>query len=184
MMVNQGWQNEVNAFWFGELTSDDWFRKGQKLDDLIRARFLELHMAVAAAPPAADHMDADIAVAAAIVLDQMPRNMFRGTAQAFSTDAAALKVAEAAVGTGLDLGQPSDRRLFLYLPFEHAEDRESQRRSVEMFAALGNPDWLDYARRHKAIIDRFGRFPHRNIALGRTSTDEEAKFLQQPDSSF
>jgi uncharacterized protein (DUF924 family) len=183
-MVNQGWQNEVNAFWFGELTPDDWFRKDEALDDRIRARFLELHMAVAATPPAAERLDADTAVAAAIVLDQMPRNMFRGTAQAFSTDAAALKVAEAAVDTGLDRGQPPARRLFLYLPFEHAESRESQRLSVELFAALGNPHWLDYAQRHQVIIDRFGRFPHRNVVLGRASTDAELKFLQQPDSSF
>jgi uncharacterized protein (DUF924 family) len=129
-------------------------------------------------------MDAHTVLAAVIVLDQMSRNMFRDTPRAFSADAKALRLAKAAVARGFDDDLTKDQRLFLYLPFEHSEDRRSQARSVALISSLGDAELQKWAEDHKAVIDRFGRFPHRNGVLGRVSTREEAEFLQQPDSSF
>ena len=122
-------------------------------------------------------------LALAIVLDQFPRNMFRGTPRAFSSDELALAVARAAVERGFDRLLSPVERTFVYLPFEHAEDLAAQRRSVALSSAL-SPDRAEYARRHYEIIARFGRFPHRNAILGRESIAEEAEFLEQPGSSF
>lgn len=128
--------------------------------------------------------DAQTALAAVIVLDQMSRNMFRDTPRAFAADPQALWVAEAAIVRGFDAGLTKDQRMFLYLPFQHAEDRQLQGRSLALMASLGDPELLKWADVHKAIIDRFGRFPHRNGILGRISTPEENEFLKQPDSNF
>jgi uncharacterized protein (DUF924 family) len=114
----------------------------------------------------------------------MSRNMFRGTPQAFAADAKALDLAAAAVALGFDRALTNDERQFLYLPFEHAESAEAQAHSVALFASLGDPELTKWAEAHKAVIDRFGRFPHRNAVLGRTSTPEEIEFLRQPGSSF
>ena len=116
-------------------------------------------------------------MAAVIVLDQFPRNMFRGTAQAFATDAVALKISKDAIAAKLDTQLTPQQRAFLYMPFQHVEDRNDQARSVELFSALG-AESLSYARQHKEVIDRFGRFPHRNAALGRESTPEEIEFMK------
>jgi len=118
-----------------------------------------------------------------VVLDQFPRNMFRGDARAFSTDARALAVATRAVERGDDRLLQAAERTFAYLPFEHAEDLSAQRRSLELFAAH-DPDNLEWAKRHHDIVERFGRFPHRNAVLGRKSTPEEIEFLKRPGSSF
>ena len=123
-------------------------------------------------------------LAAVIALDQFPRNLYRGDPRAFAADPAALALATEAVERGLDRAMSIDERKFLYLPFEHSEDPAVQARSVELFAALEDEDTLGYALRHKEIIDRFGRFPHRNEVLGRESTPEEIEFLKEPDSSF
>jgi uncharacterized protein (DUF924 family) len=135
---------------------------------------------------ASDELSADprIALAAVIVLDQMSRNMFRGTARAFAADPQALRVAEAAIAGGFDAGLSKDQRRFLYLPFEHCEDRAAQARAVALMASLDDPDLVKWAQAHRAVIDRFGRFPHRNGILGRPSTAEEIEFLKQPGSSF
>jgi uncharacterized protein (DUF924 family) len=117
------------------------------------------------------------------VLDQFPRNMFRGDARAFSTDPLALAAATHALERGYDRPHLQHERTFFYLPFEHAEDLAVQRRSLEIFRAF-DPDNLEWARRHHDIVERFGRFPHRNAALGRQSTPEEIEFLKQPGSSF
>ena len=118
-----------------------------------------------------------------VVLDQFPRNMFRGTARAFATDALALSAAKSALAGAFDRPLLRHERTFIYLPFEHAEDHETQRRSLALFQA-GDPDNMEYARRHYEIIARFGRFPHRNAVLGRESTPKEIEFLKQPGSSF
>jgi uncharacterized protein (DUF924 family) len=118
-----------------------------------------------------------------VVLDQFPRNMFRGGARAFSSDAPALDAARSAVERSFDRLLSRHERTFIYLPFEHAEDLETQRRSLALFQA-GDPDNIGIARRHYEIVARFGRFPHRNAALGRESTPEEIEFLKQPGSSF
>ena len=123
-------------------------------------------------------------LAAILVLDQFPRNLFRGDARAFATDEAALGLAKRAIAEGIDLKLTPAQRSFVYMPFQHSEEKADQARSIELFTALGNPLNLDFAIRHKDIIDRFGRFPHRNAILGRTTTDEEATFLKQPGSSF
>jgi len=120
----------------------------------------------------------------ALVLLQFSRNVHRGTAGAFAGDARARDVARHALERGFDAGLATAQRLFLYLPFEHSEDMADQDRAVALISALSNGQWADYAERHRVIIARFGRFPHRNAVLGRTSTDEEIAFLAEPGSSF
>ncbi len=176
--------DEVLAFWFEELTPDDWFGGGDEVDDRIRGRFLALHEALRDEVPESWRATARGVLAAVIALDQFPRNMYRSSHEAFAADPAALALATEAVERGLDRAMSIDERKFLYLPFEHSEDPAVQARSVELFASLDDEDTLGYAVRHKEIIDRFGRFPHRNEVLGRKSTPEEVEFLKEPDSSF
>ena len=176
--------DEVLAFWFEELGPDDWFGGGEEVDTRIRERFLALHETLRAAVPDTWRATARGMLAAVIALDQFPRNMYRGDARAFAADPAALALATDAVERGLDQGMSNDERKFLYLPFEHSEDPAVQARSVDLFASLDEEETLGYALRHKEIIDRFGRFPHRNEVLGRESTPEEIAFLREPDSSF
>ena len=123
------------------------------------------------------------ALALIVVLDQFSRNLFRGTPRAFVGDPAALAAAASAIERGFDRLLSAQERTFAYMPFEHAEDLAAQRRSLALFGAL-DPDDIDYAKRHHDIIARFGRFPHRNAALGRESTPEEIEFLKRPGSSF
>jgi uncharacterized protein (DUF924 family) len=123
-------------------------------------------------------------LATVIVLDQFSRNMFRGNPRAYAADPLARRLARQAIAQGLDAGLRREERLFLYLPLEHSEDRADQARSVELFSTLGREDWTRYALAHKAVIDRFGRFPHRNAVLGRESTPEEIVALQDPMNSF
>ena len=139
---------------------------------------------VAAEPEDALLADAKTTLAAVIVLDQFSRNIFRGTSSAFASDAKALAIAETAIAKGLAEAFDGDERLFLYLPFEHQENADAQAQSLELISALGDPELTKYALAHKDIVDRFGRFPHRNAILGRTSTAEEMEFLKGPGSSF
>ena len=176
--------DEVLAFWFEELTPDDWFGGGETVDDRIRDRFLALHEALRAGVPESWHETARGMLAAVIALDQFPRNMYRGSREAFAADPDALALATEGIERGLDREMSKDERKFFYLPFEHSEDPAVQARSVELFATLEDEDTLGYALRHKEIIDRFGRFPHRNEVLGRESTPEEIEFLTETDSSF
>lgn len=175
---------EVLAFWFGELAPEDWFMGGEAVDAKVRERFSDLHEALREAVPESWRATARGAIAAVIALDQFPRNLYRGDARAFAADAAALALAKEALARGLDREMTEDERRFLYLPFEHSEDPADQERSVELFAALGDERSLEYAVRHKVVVDRFGRFPHRNEALGRASTPEEIEFLNGPDAPF
>jgi uncharacterized protein (DUF924 family) len=177
------WVADVLRFWFEEVTPEQWFKKDEAFDSRVRRRFAALHVDVVALPMEACLGNADTALAALVVLDQFSRNMFRGTPAAFACDPKALVLAETAIARGFDQGLPAARQQFLYLPYEHAEDRDAQARGVALFAPLG-PDYLRWVEAHKAIIDRFGRFPHRNAILGRTSTPEEVAFLAGPDSSF
>lgn len=178
------WVDEVLKFWFEELGEQAWFRKCDGTDDLIRSRFLSLYETVAELPVEAAWESARRALATIIVLDQFPRNMFRGTPRAFATDKRARDVAQGAVERGFDRNFDIHGRAFMYLPFEHSEDMADQERAVELFTPLGNADYTYYAVAHRDIIARFGRFPHRNAILGRTSTPEELAFLEQPGSSF
>jgi uncharacterized protein (DUF924 family) len=184
MMISADWPGEVLTFWFEETRPEQWFKKDKDFDATIRRRFLALHEVLAAKPNEALFVDARTALAAVIVFDQMSRNMFRDTPRAFATDEVAFWVAQAAIAKGFDASLTKDQRSFLYLPFEHAEDALAQARCVALMATLQDPELSKWAVAHKAIVDRFGRFPHRNAVLGRTSTSEEIAFLKEPGSSF
>lgn len=178
MSPSDSWIDTVLHFWFEELQPRAWFTRDQKLDEVIRGRFYELYEQLKQAAPDSVTSDARGCLAAVIVLDQFPRNMFRGSPEAFATDAMALSIAEHAIGATLDLTLTAQQRQFLYMPFQHSEDRAVQARSIELFASLGPDQGITYAQQHKAIIDRFGRFPHRNATLGRLSSAEEIEFLK------
>ncbi len=181
----------VLEFWFGGQTGAraEWFRKDDAFDAAIRARFgADVD---AALDSGLRDWDADPpgALARMLLLDQFTRNTFRGTPRAFAGDRLALEAARAMVARGDDQALPALRRVFVYLPFEHAEDATAQQQSLRLFEALERADpalasFADYARRHAAVIERFGRFPHRNPILGRASTAEERAYLQQPGSGF
>lgn len=186
---------EVLDFWFGPAGSPEygrsreaWFKKSEAFDDAIRARFLDLYLQAADGGMQAWRAAPDSLLALILVLDQFPRNLFRGTSRAFATDAQALAAAQLAVAQGFDRTLVPVQRWFVYLPFEHAEVLDLQRQCLALFEDLrSDPDstgTIDYARRHFEIIARFGRFPHRNAVLGRVSTPEEVEFLRQPGSGF
>jgi uncharacterized protein (DUF924 family) len=179
-----GWVGNVLTFWFERTAPDRWFEKDPTFDASVRELFLGLHESLVSRGNDDLLADARTALAAVIVLDQMSRNMFRDTPRAFAADPQALRLAEAAVARAFDAGLTKDQRMFMYLPFEHAEDRTSQARSVTLMTSLGDADLQKWAQAHRVIIDRFCRFPHRNRILGRISTAEETDFLKLPDSSF
>ena len=183
-MLSLGWSNDILNFWFGEAGPGRWFNKDAAFDDIVRQRFRALHEALATSDNGLLIADPRSALAAVIVFDQMSRNMLRGTPGAFAADPRALLIAQEAIARGFDAGLTKDERMFLYLPFEHAEDAEAQARCVALMAALDDPELTEWAEAHRGIIDRFGRFPHRNRVLGRTSTAEETEFLAQPGSAF
>jgi uncharacterized protein (DUF924 family) len=166
---------DVVAFWRAA-GPKKWFEKDAALDDGIRHRFLSLHEAAAAGKLTAWEASAEGALALLILLDQFPRNMFRGQARAFASDPLARAIASRAILNGFD-GAFSDMRGFFYLPFEHSEDFADQERGLTLYKVAGDADGLKWAGVHADIIRRFGRFPHRNAVLGRISTPEEQKFL-------
>ena len=178
------WWKPVLDFWFGSLKRADWFSKSDDIDRALVERFLATYEQVARKSLDVAHMSAQEVLAAVVVLDQIPRNIFRGTARAFETDAKARDLTDAAVAMGQDKDLGLHERLFLYLPLEHSEDMSDQDRAVDLISALGDAEYTRYAIAHRAIIARFGRFPHRNDILGRTSTPEEIAFLREPGSSF
>ena len=176
--------HSVLNFWFSEIQPRQWFVKDQAFDGEISHRFANVHRRAKAGDLDAWGLSADGALALIIVLDQFSRNMFRNTFDSFATDAQALAIAKRAIDAGFDQQVDEKRRQFFYLPFEHSEDLRDQERSILLFGALGNSDLLDWAEKHKIIIERFGRFPHRNAVLGRASSAEEEDFLAQAGSSF
>lgn len=182
-------------FWFGAPGTPEcdqprkvWFKADPAFDAALRAQFLDDHRR--AASGGCDHWcgACDPALALVLLLDQLPRNLYRGRPEAFASDAWARDAARQSIARGFDRQLPPVRRPFLYLPFEHSEDLADQEQSLALYAAMPpNPKYdsnLDFARRHHTIIARFGRFPHRNRALGRASTAEEEAFLKEPNSSF
>ena len=176
--------HDVLDFWFRQSTPEQWFRKDDAFDEAIRMRFSALHARAAQGELWVWRTDAAGRLAEVIVLDQFSRNLLRGSAQSFAQDGMALVLAQEAIAQGLDAPLPPEQRAFLYMPFMHSESAAIQAESVRLFTALGQAHNLDYARQHQVIVDRFGRFPHRNAVLGRESTPEEAEFLKQPGSSF
>jgi uncharacterized protein (DUF924 family) len=175
--VNEAWVEDVLTFWLQEVPSQSWFSRDERLDARIRARFLELYTGLLDVPECA-FSSARASLAAVIVFDQFPRNMFRGEPRAFATDAKALSIAMRAIEEGHDRELGADERMFLYMPLQHAEDAAVQGKSIELYSTLGKEEVLRYARAHKDVVDRFGRFPHRNAVLGRASTAEEIEFVR------
>ncbi|ROR34441.1 DUF924 family protein [Inmirania thermothiophila] len=173
---------EVLDFWFDARVRGQWFRATPALDAEIRDRFEGLWRRAAGGGLAAWEATAEGALALVIVLDQFPLNMFRGRPEAFSTEALAREVAARAIARGLDAALDDAGRAFLYLPFMHSEDLRDQDRAVALFAAAGLEDNLRWARHHREIVRRFGRFPHRNAVLGRPSTPEEEAWLASPEA--
>ncbi len=185
-------------FWFGDPgdpTSDYgqqrnvWFRKDPVFDQSIRDRFLSAYQDAASGQLQHWRTEPRSCLALIVLLDQFPRNLFRGTAQAFATDDQALTTAQFAIAQGYDQHLHPVEQVFIYLPFEHSENLDHQTEAVRLFQQLvaTEPELastLDYAIRHHDVIAQFGRFPHRNAALGRSTTPAEAAFLQQPGSSF
>jgi len=166
------WRSNVLKFWFG-LDPKSWWRGPPELDEQVRDRFLELWDEKRQLPPEAFLGDPLTALAGVILFDQFPRNMFRGHADQFSTDPLALAIATGAVDGGLDEKLEPTERALLYMPFQHSEQIDDQRRSLLLFTKLGDPEQLRYAKLHHDIIARFGRFPHRNAMLGRQSRPDE-----------
>jgi uncharacterized protein (DUF924 family) len=192
-MSDQPTAQEVLLFWFGGPGEQGkrhkrWFEKDAAFDRAIRERFLGLYGQAAAGRLSHWKERAAGCLALIVLLDQFPRNMFRGAARAFAADPLALEAARHAVAQGFDRAMSPVERLFAYLPFEHSEGLEDQMRACELTKPLAafaeTADAYRYAMAHRDIIQRFGRFPHRNAALGRASTPEEIEFLKQPGSGF
>ncbi|MGH6902775.1 MAG: DUF924 family protein, partial [Geminicoccaceae bacterium] len=175
---------EVLTFWFSEQSRRLWFAPTPEFDQEIRERFAGLSARAASGELSAWEQTPDGCLALCVLLDQMPRNMFRGTPHVYATDRKALEVAKRAVSMGFDRGLPSEQKQCLYLPFSHSERLADQERALALFEAAGLADALAYVRGHLAIIRRFGRFPHRNAILGRSSTPEEREFLAQSPESY
>ena len=185
----------ILAFWFAPPGSNEhgnardvWFKKDSAFDLEIAERFGDAVAAALAGAYGEWCVTASGALARVLLLDQFTRNMYRDTPRAFAGDARALATAEDAIARGLDRTLAPYARWFLYMPFEHAEDVPAQRRSLELFGGLaqetGLTDSVPWAKKHAEVIFRFGRFPHRNMILGRASTPEEEAFLAQPGSRF
>lgn len=174
-------KSEILSFWFEETQPKQWFQVNEDFDQEIRDRFLVSYDMAQQGMCDGWQRDSDGCLALCILLDQFPRNMFRGEARAFATDHQALLVAEYALKHNLDQVLSPIKRRFIYLPYEHSENLDHQKLSVDLFAGIRDDDPLgyDYAVRHKEVIEKFGRFPHRNKALGRSSTKEEIEYLEQ-----
>ncbi|KAF1712537.1 hypothetical protein CSC70_03215 [Pseudoxanthomonas kalamensis DSM 18571] len=167
---------KINRFW-REAGAGKWFGGGVAFDAECE-RFRDAHFAAACGECEPWLDDAEGALAVLILLDQIPRNLFRGSAHSWAADGLARQYAQRVIAAGLDAGIEPALRLFFYLPYEHSEALADQARSLQLFAALGNAGYLDYAQRHYDVIERFGRFPHRNAALGRANSPDEQAWLE------
>jgi uncharacterized protein (DUF924 family) len=170
--LSSDWRADVLKFWLG-LSCDDWWSGEPELDQRIREQFLKLWTAKRELPAESFLGDPLTAIAAVILFDQFPRNMFRGHADQFATDHLALAIAKAAIDARMDEQLEHDERKFLYMPFEHSENLDDQNRAVLLFTQLGDDEQIEYAKKHRDVIARFGRFPHRNAMLGRAPRPDE-----------
>ena len=175
--------NEILKFWFEETEPKMWWGADQQFDDRIRHRFDDVHQHASRGELFAWRKEAKGRLAEIIVLDQFSRNIYRGTPRAFAQDAVALVLAQEAVASGAE-NLSAIERSFLYLPFMHSESRQIHQVAESLYRANGLPKNYEFELKHKAIVDRFGRYPHRNEILGRVSSAEEIEFLKQPGSSF
>lgn len=179
-------QKDVIDFWFKESSPQQWFQKNPEYDALIKSRFIEVYEIARQGGLDDWKNDADGVLALCLLLDQFPRNMFRDTAQAFATDAQALLIVKYAINKGLDQVVSPDKRRFVYFPFEHSEHLPDQKKSLELFETLraDSPLSYEYAVRHYDVVEKYGRFPHRNAVLERENTPEEDEYLSQIGSGF
>lgn len=175
---------DILHFWFAEIQPAQWWKVDPAFDQALADRFAPLPQAACAGELWAWRAQPRGRLAEVIVLDQFSRNIHRGTPGAFAADPLALALAQEAVAGGHDAALSVDERSFLYMPYMHSESRLIHIQAEALFASLGRPDSLNFELRHKAIVDRFGRYPHRNAILGRASTAEELAFLEQPGSRF
>ena len=174
----------VLDFWFSELSAKDWFVTSDDIDKTIRQRFSLLHASASRGECWVWRKTPLGRLAEIIVLDQFSRNIFRDDKRAFAQDAMALVLAQEAIAQGEDLELSPVQRSFLYMPYMHSESLKVHEEAEKLFLAPGLENNLAFERKHKVIIERFGRYPHRNSVLGRESTEEESEFLKQPGSSF
>ena len=170
--------SDILAFW-RDAGPDRWYKRDDAFDAELRRRFLALWQKASAGEVSSWEASDDGALALVIVLDQFPRNMFRGDARTYASDGLAREVAHRAIERGVDGRIDPALRQFLYLPFNHSENLSDQLRCIELTRAAGNAENLKWAEHHAAIVRRFGRFPHRNHLLGRTTTPEEQAFLDE-----
>lgn len=175
---------KILKFWFKDAKPAQWWKVDPTFDANIADRFAEVHAAAVSGELYAWRTQPRGRLAEVLVLDQFSRNLFRGQARAFAADPLALVLAQEAVAGIHDISLSLDERVFLYMPYMHSESRLVHKEAERLFGSLGRADNLSFELRHKAIVDRFGRYPHRNLSLGRTSTAEELEFLKQPGSSF
>lgn len=170
--------HEILEFWFNEIKPEQRFIKDYELDALIQERFEKTYWDILEGKTVNWRHTPEGRLAEIIVLDQFARNMFRDDSQAFKGDGLALSLAEEAIETGDDMKVSEEQRVFFYMPFMHSESEEVHKRAVQIFEKYGNQMNLDYEIKHKAVIEEFGRYPHRNVTLGRISTPEEKKWLE------
>ncbi|MCU4364874.1 DUF924 domain-containing protein [Acinetobacter variabilis] len=175
---------DILDFWFSPATQPNWFVKSDQFDQSLKEKFSDILEQASRAELWSWRKNADGRLAEILVLDQFSRNIFRDTPRAFAQDSLALALAQEAISQDLDKQLSPEQRSFLYMPFMHSESKLIHEFALKLFQRLGNPENLEYEIKHKIIIDRFGRYPHRNQILGRESTEEELSFLTQPDSSF
>ena len=175
---------DILDFWFSSDNEPNWFAKSDVFDQLIEKKFKLVHLQAAASELWSWRKNADGRLAEIIVLDQFSRNLFRKDPRAFAQDGLALALAQEAISLQLDQQLSPKQRSFLYLPFMHSESKLIHEFALKLFQRLGNETNLEFEKKHKVIIDHFGRYPHRNVVLGRVSTAEEIEFLKQPNSSF
>ncbi len=179
-------KKEILSFWFEETAPSQWFQKNNDFDAEIKSRFSLTYEMANKGLCAAWTDDAEGVLALCLVLDQFPRNMFRNSPKSFSSDKKILLIVKASINKGFDQLLSAHKRKFLYMPYMHSENLEDQKRSVELYKSLKGDDYLayDYAVKHMEVIEKYGRFPHRNEALGRESTAEELEYLSDPNSGF
>ncbi|MBC9230120.1 DUF924 domain-containing protein [bacterium SPL81] len=175
---------DILNFWFAPEHQSLWFAKSDEFDIEIRDKFHAIHHQATQAELWSWRQTPEGRLAEIIVLDQFSRNLYRDQAQAFAYDSLALALSQEAISLQLDAQLSPEQRSFLYMPFMHSESKLIHEFALKLFQRLGNEINLNFEKKHKVIIDRFGRYPHRNAILGRISTPEELEFLTQPNSSF
>jgi len=176
--------DDIISFWFDEITPQDWWKKNDDFDQKIKDKFHTVYQKAAAGELFMWRKTPLSSLAEVIILDQFPRNMFRDTPKAFATDNLALCLTQNAIDKGYDIELNPSQKSFLYMPMMHSESLRIHKRAVELFGAPGMENNLNFELKHKTIIDKFGRYPHRNDILERTSTQQEVDFLKEPNSSF